>query len=417
MGKTAMEHQGVSEVVVSLISPYSAELNVTYYQLQDVGSFKVTYQSYVEANSTSYSSVTLFNVYLPLHVNITGLFGANITHIYANEQSARYNISYNHTGGSGHILVESESDYNGSALLLSIATSGPYVGVDRNLNVSFYPGALPSEALYLQDSMGMHVNSTSFSEVIALPYGSVVSYYAKCTGSQTQIPLTSMFEYQTNGSAAGALSLNMTKNITLVVKPVISGNPGFVAFVSGAEYTVIKVSSSVVYNNVTWVNGTRNISGNGTLNFAEGYGDSGTAVSIPPPTASNISIYFPPASGGNNVSYKIYDFLNNSEWTHGSGYFNFSTHGSFAYLVITQVHIIGAPSLSLRGMIEYLIIIAGGIVGTFSLIILILLSLAFTTGGTIAVGDAYEKFRALIFVDALFFIVFTSGLVFWLVGG
>ena len=411
------QHIEISEFTVALDISYSASLNVSFYQLQDTYSERAVYSSYIQVYEHSYKNVTLIDPYLPINVTVKGLFGANITGFHINEGPNRFTYSAHYNEGYGYINFSSISNYETAPFSVTVGLDGQYVGRERMLNVSFVPAALPGEVLDLTDSFGAVSSSMSIPGSITFPYGDVVTYHAKDPRTWNQIPPVSRFNYDVSGNTEGPDSVNMSENVSLSVIPVVSTNPAFIMFVFPSEFESINVKSDLLYSSGIWVNETKNITSNDSENYAEGYTSSGYAVNNSPPVESLISIYLPPPGGGSNVTYSIYDLLNNSEWHYHPGYFNFTSNGSYGYLILTNVTLLGAPTPSLYGMLKMLIEFTGALIGILSIVILVLLAFGMMTNGEAGVKETIEKFRALVYMDLIFFIVFTTGAVFWLAGG
>ncbi|MEM3845415.1 MAG: hypothetical protein QXU98_06920 [Candidatus Parvarchaeota archaeon] len=401
--------QAISEITVSLISPYSANLNLSYYVFREEYS-KFTFLSYYEkVNTYSYSSITIFNPFLPINISVTGLFGAEVSGYYLDFGSGRFNYSYE-VGSKGFVNISSELVYNGSAVVVSVKTVGPHVGVMKSLNLTSYPEMFPSEVIYLHDLFNYTPNSVTSPSILSVPYGDVVSFNASC-------PLTSDFNYVVKGNVINSNTINMTGNSTVTVYPVFNGQYAFVSIVFIHLYLPVTFKGEFLYNNITWYNISASIESNTTENVATGSGSSGSQVSISPPTYSRVSIYLPSASSGAVASYEIYDFLNDSMWNHSPGYFNFTDNGGFEYMVIANIHLVNPPKNNIVGVVKFLIDFGGGVVGVLSLVIFILIGISFQIGGEAEAKQSFEKLRALVVMDFLFFIVFMTGLVFWLVGG
>jgi hypothetical protein len=407
--------QEVSQVVISLDSPYSASLNVSYVQQVDEYSGRLMYTSFVTEHSLSHSSVVLDNPFLPINITVKGLFGARATKFFVNEGGSRFGLVSYYGSSYSYLLVKNMTVYDGSALYITVATNGTFVGVHKNLDVSFFPAPFPGEVLDINDTLGAVSGAISSEEFLSLPYGDVVSYSVSYPSHGMYRAVTSSFDYQATGNVVGSNSINMTENSSLLVKPVFNGQYSFVSFVFVKYIVIMKFYESVKYGTNSWMNDSTSVSRNMTQNnVAGGPGLGGGPTTYP--VLSYISIYLPSVVSSGNFTYNITDFTNGTTWHRGWGYFNETINGSFGFMIIPYVELQGGPNGSANSMVRYVIEITGGIVGVFSVIILTMLAVGFMAGGTEAVADTYEKLKGLVVMDGLFFMVFISGIVFQILG-
>lgn len=407
--------QQVSQVNITLASPYSAHLNVSYIEQVDSYSKRVVYTSFEEKYASSYSSVVLQSPILPVNITVKGLFGAAVSAFNVSEGGSRFGFATHYGSSFSYLLVKNVSIYDGSALHITVHTEGSYVGINKTLNVSFWPAPFPSESLDLRDTYGAEPSAISSSDILSIPYGDVVSYSVSYPSDGSGGAVTSTFDYQATGNAAGSTSMNMTENSSLVVKPVFTGQYAFVSFVFYHYSITVGFKKNVTYGRGDWVNGSFPVDSNRTVNLTV-EGAHGATKPVYP-TMSLISIFLPPAGAGSKVVYNVTDFRNGTTWHRSSGYFNLTVNGSFGYMVVPYVQLIRSPNSSGPAMLHYIIEAAAGIVGVFSIVILAMMAVGFMAGGSEAVADTYDKLKGLVVMDALFFIVFVAGLVFQILGG
>lgn len=418
----------ISDVSVTLKFPFSAELIVSYYVPYDHYTLRSYYVSWNKETVSSYNDIELTDVYLPMNVTVHALFGARITGITLNEASSRFGSISRYSGDFGYVNVTNASVYTGAPLSVGISTAGEFVGVEEPMVVEFKPVVLPSEVLYLKDSLSAVSASATNNETILLPYGDVVTANAEVSRGLNAVPLVNRFYYDATGNVVARgqnnITFNMTTGSSLLVSPKSTWNQSALVFVfASAGYTQMHLAANVSYpysdvnaQGQSFIVFSVNITQNMTENFDANV-SSGQSISVVALNYSNVSIYFPPAGPGSKATYIVYNLLNNTSEVVNNGYFKFSTQKPYLYLILDNVSLVNAPAYSLSGMVRYLVYITGIFVGALSLVLILFLAVGLLTGGESSVKDTYEKMKGLVVVDALFLIVFVSGLVFLIFGG